>query len=420
MDKHHFLLLSCPSQGHINPTLHLAKLLLRVGVRVTFATFVSGLRRIATLPTIPGLHFASFSDGYDDGNNSNYSMEEMKRVGSQSLSSLLLSLSNERGPVTYLIYGFLLSWAATVAREHGIPSAFLSTQSATVIAVYHRYFKAHDGLFNTELGNSLNISLELPGLPPLKYEDLPSILLPTSRHASFVPSLQEHIQNLEQDPNPCVLINTFNALEEDVIKALGDFMNVVAIGPLVQLDSSISCDLFERSKDYLPWLNSKPEGSVIYVSFGSLATLQKKQMEEIFHGLMEMVLPSGGVVSPSSWMFLDALWVELHHGESSCRCAGGGMSPVFGPGDKCKAGGGVGTGVKARANEEGVVEREEIKKCLEMVMEGGEKGDEMRRNANKWKGLAVESMEYGSSGETNLKHFVESLEIRTHSCKSHL
>ena len=73
-----------------------------------------------------------------------------------------------------------------------------------------------------------------------------------------------------------------------------------------------------------------------------------------------------------------------------------------------------GTGVKAWANEEGVVEREEIKKCLEMVMEGGEKGDEMRRNANKWKGLAVESMEYGSSGETNLKHFVESLEIRTH------
>ncbi|KAL6343203.1 hypothetical protein AAG906_021001 [Vitis piasezkii] len=409
MDKHHFLLLSCPAQGHINPTLHLAKLLLGLGVRVTFATFVSGLRRIATLPTIPGLHFASFSDGYDDGNNSNYSMEEMKRVGSQSLSNLLLSLSNERGPVTYLIYGFLLPWAATVAREHGIPSAFLSTQSATVVAVYHRYFKAHDGLFNTELGNSLNISLELPGLPPLKYEDLPSILLPTSPHASVVPSFQELIQNLEQDPNPCVLINTFNALEEDVIKALGDFMNVVAIGPLMQLDSSISCDLFERSKDYLPWLNSKPEGSVIYVSFGSLATVQKNQMEEIFHGLMEtradcaMVSPGGGVVSPSSWMFLDALWMELHHGESSCRCAGGSMSPVFGPDDKCKAGGGVGHWGESEANEEGVVERRD-QKCLEM----------MRRNANKWKGLAVESMEYGSSGETNLKHFVESLEIRTH------
>ena len=74
-----------------------------------------------------------------------------------------------------------------------------------------------------------------------------------------------------------------------------------------------------------------------------------------------------------------------------------------------------GTGVKARANEEGVVEREEIKKCLEMAMEDGGKGEEMRRNAEKWKGLAVECMrECGSSGNINLKHFVESLEIRTH------
>ena len=47
-------------------------------------------------------------------------------------------------------------------------------------------------------------------------------------------------------------------------------------------------------------------------------------------------------------------------------------------------------------------------------MEGGEKGDAMRRNAKKWKGLAVESMEYGASGKTNLKHFVESLESRAH------
>ena len=447
MDRHDFLLLSCPSPGHINPTLHLAKLLLRLGVSVSFATFVSGLRRIATLPTIPGLHFASFSVGCDDGNNSNHSMEEMKRVGSQGLSSLLLSLSNERGPVTCLIYGFLLPWAATVAREHGIPSAFLSTQSATVIAVYHRYFKAHDGLFNTELGSSLNISLELPGLPPLKYEDLPSILLPTSRHASFVPSLQEHIQNLEQDPNPCVLINTFNALEEDVIKALGDFMNVVAIGPLVQLDSSISCDLFERSKDYLPWLNSKPEGSVIYVSFGSLATVQKKQMEEIFHGLMESHRPFLWVIrsieseleekmnsSLSEEQGLIVQWCSqvevLCHQAVGCFLTHCGWNSTM---ESLVAGVPVvacpqfsdqatnaklvevwGTGVKARANEEGVVEREEIKKCLEMVMEGGEKGDEMRRNANKWKGLAVESMEYGASGKTNLKHFVESLESRAH------
>ena len=448
MDKHHFLLLSCPAQGHINPTLHLADRLLRLGVRVTFATFVTAFHKIPALPTLPGLRFASISVGYDDGDNSNNSMDKMKRVGSQSLSDLLLTLSDERRPVTFLVYGLLLPWAATVAREHGVPSAFLSTQSAAVIAVYHRYLKTHDGLFNTELGISSNTSLALPGLPQLKYEDLPSILLPNNPHASVLPCFEEHIRNLEEDPNPCVLVNTFDALEGEVIKALGDFMNVVAIGPLMQLDSSISCNLFEISKDYLPWLSSKPDGSVIYVSFGSLAVLQKNQMVEIYNGLIETRRPFMWVVrsmeseveemmkSLSEEEGVIVAWCSqvevLRHRAVGCFLTHCGWNSTV---ESLVAGVPVvacpqfsdqttnaklvevwGTGVKARGNEEGIVEREEVKKCLEMVMERGEKGNDMRRNAEKWKGSAVEAMEdYGSnSGKIYLKKFVESLEIRIH------
>ncbi|KAL6343176.1 hypothetical protein AAG906_020974 [Vitis piasezkii] len=392
MDKHHFLLLSWPAQGHINPTFHLAKLLLRLGVRVTFATFVSGFRRIATLPTLPGLHFASVSDGYDDGNHSNFSMDEMKRVGSQSLSNLLLSLSNERGPVTFLIYGL-----------HGIPSAFLSTQSATVIAVYHRYFKANDGLFNTE----------------------PAFHSVTSQSIRFgSPCFQEHIQNLEQDPNPCVLVNTFDALEEDVIKALGHYMNVVAIGPLMQLDSSISCDLFERSKDYLPWLNSKPDGSVIYVSFGSLAVLQKKQMEEIFHGLMESHRPLLEEMTNNSLSEEQGLIVQwCSQVEVLCHQAVGGFLTHCGWNSIMES---LVAGVPVVAcpqfsdqtTNAKLVEvwglGEEIKNVWRWRWKVEER-EEMRRNAEKWKGLAMECMrECGSSANINLKHFVESLEIRTH------
>ncbi|KAI8009623.1 UDP-glycosyltransferase 75D1 [Camellia lanceoleosa] len=50
MTNHHFLLLCCPAQGHVNPTLELAKLLLTHGggATVTFATTVRGLRGITT------------------------------------------------------------------------------------------------------------------------------------------------------------------------------------------------------------------------------------------------------------------------------------------------------------------------------------------------------------------------------------
>lgn len=442
MDKHHFLLISCPSQGHINPILHLANRLLHLGARATFVTFATAFQKIPRSPTMPGLHSASISIGHDEGKNFINSMDEMKRVGSQSLSSLLLTLSNDGRPVTFLVYGFLLPWAATVARDHGIPSAFLSTQSATVLAIYHRFLKTHDGLLETEPGSFSNISLELPGLQPLKYEDLPSILLPNNPHVAVLPTLQEHIRNLEQDPKACVLLNTFDALEEEVIKVLGDYINVVvAIGPLMQLDSSISCDLFEKSKDYLPWLSSKPEGSVIYVSFGSLAVLQKKQVVEIYQGLIETRCPFLWVIrsmeSEEEEMMknlsekegLIVPWCSqvevLCHGAVGCFLTHCGWNSTV---ESLVAGVPVvsvpqfsdqttnskmvetlGTGVRARGNEEGVVEREEIKKCLETVMGSGEKRVEMRRKAETWKRLAVESM--NDHGKFNLKNFVESLEM---------
>lgn len=34
----------------------------------------------------------------------------------------------------------------------------------------------------------------------------------------------------------------------------------------------------------LNWLNTKAEGSVVYVAFGSMSTLDKKQMKEIAWG----------------------------------------------------------------------------------------------------------------------------------------
>lgn len=55
------------------------------------------------------------------------------------------------------------------------------------------------------------------------------------------------------------------------------------------------------------------------------------------------------------------------------------------------------------------VEREEIKRCLEIIMGGGERGEEIRKNANKWASLAVEAMKEGGSSNRNLKKFLEDI-----------
>ena len=140
MNNHHFLLMSCAAQGHINPTLQLAKRLIHGGARVTFATTVCGLKKIKTFPSLENLSYATFSDGFDDGNppinDPQHIMFEFKRVGSQTLNNLIINLSNENRRVTFLVYTILLPWAADVAHDLNIPSAFLCIQSTTALAIY--------------------------------------------------------------------------------------------------------------------------------------------------------------------------------------------------------------------------------------------------------------------------------------------
>jgi UDP:flavonoid glycosyltransferase YjiC (YdhE family) len=67
------------------------------------------------------------------------------------------------------------------------------------------------------------------------------------------------------------------------------------------------------------------------------------------------------------------------------------------------------TGVRVTANEDGIVESDEIKRCLELVIGGGEEGGEMRRNAKKRRDLAREATKEGGSSYENLKSFVDEI-----------
>ncbi|KAH0988941.1 hypothetical protein GBA52_000424 [Prunus armeniaca] len=387
---HHFLLVSCPAQGHINPTLQLAKRLIGIGgTHVTYATTIRGLTQIKSFPSLEGLSYASFSDGFDDGikptNDPNLVMSEFKLVGSKTLKALIEKISTSQdhsGPVTFLIYSVLLPWAAEVASDCGIPSAFLCIQSTTSFALCHHYFNHFHNC--PPFPNSMTIE----GLPPFAPTELPSFLLPTSPHVSVIPTFQEHIQVLEQGkPNSSlVLLNTFDALEEAAIKALrSSSMNVIPIGPLVitgfweesenqSSDAGFRCDLFDKSEDdYLQWLDSKPDCSVVYVSFGSMVVLKRDQIEEMLNGLIESGLP---VLWNTNAKLVEEVW---------------------------------GVGVRAKENEEGVIGGAEIKRCLEIVMGDGERGEEIRRNCEKWKGLATEAVKEGGSSDYNLRHFIGGL-----------
>ncbi|KAL0382832.1 UNVERIFIED_CONTAM: UDP-glycosyltransferase 75C1 [Sesamum calycinum] len=465
MARRHVLLVTFPAQGHINPSLQFAKRLIEMGIEVTFATSVYARRRMektAARDLPKGLSFDAFSDGYDDGftmtDDPEKYMTEIRSRGTKTLKDTALSAAEQGRPITCLIYTPLVPWASEVAREVNVPSALLWIQPATVYDIYYYYF---NGFADEIIANSNDPSwkLRLPGLPTLlSKRDLPSFMLPDSseRYSFALTFFKEQLEALDVETKPKVLVNTFDSLEPDALKVIHKY-ELIGVGPLIPSafldgkdpsDRLFGGDLFHKSDDYIEWLNSKPESSVVYVSFGSMLTLPRAQMEEIAKALLGSSRPFLWVIREnekaneekkeederlSCMEELEKVgrivpWCSqlevLTHPSLGCfvtHCGWNstlesiscGVPVVAFPrwtdqGTNAKLIEDVWrTGVRVRADEDGLVESSEIRRCIKEVMDGGEKSRELRENANKWKGLAREAMGENGSSNKNLKAFFD-------------
>ncbi|XP_059632100.1 crocetin glucosyltransferase, chloroplastic-like [Cornus florida] len=457
MDNPHILLVTMPGQGHINPSLQFAKNLVAMGVKVTFATSLSAIGQMnKTTPTPQGLTFAPFSDGNEKGVKAVENFMSSFRIHScQAVANLINARADEGRAFTRVVYTTIIPWVAEVARDHHIPSTLLWIQPATTLDIYCHYFNGYGDVVTKNSCDPF-CTIELPGLPLLTTRDLPSILLPNPTESySFLPIFKKHVDILDTEANPQVLVNTFDALETDALRAI-EKVTMIAIGPLIPSafldgkdpsDTSFGCDMFQKSTDYADWLNSKPESSVVYASFGSNSVFSKKQMEEMAHGLLESGRPflwvvrkfdhfgdnieeKVGCMEELEKQGMMVPWCSqlevLSHPSLGCfvtHCGWNstleslvsGVPMVAFPQwtdqrtnaklitDVWEA------GVRVTLNEEGIVEREEFKRCIEMVMGDGEEGKEMRGNAKKWKELAREAVKEGGSSDVNLKAFVSEL-----------
>ncbi|KAJ4958777.1 hypothetical protein NE237_025888 [Protea cynaroides] len=444
---HHFLVLAYPLQGHINPALQFAKHVLLTGARVTFVTSFSAYsHRENTSSAPPGLTFAPFSDGHDavikinDPDPYNH-VSEIKRIGSKFTTDLIANLAKEGRPITCIVYSLIIPWAAQIARDLGVPSALLWIQPATVFNLYYHYFHGYEAVMTSD-------QIELPGLPLLTSKDVPSFFFDSNK--SGIQVFQEHFETLEQETKPWVLVNTFDALEPQSLRAIAKF-NLIGIGPLLNnpSDKSFRADLFhEGSKDYMEWLNSKMDASVVYVSFGSLAELSKPQMEAIGNGLLESRRPFLWVIregeedkekaeimvrfeekNPEGLIVPWCSQVDvLSHPSVGCFVTHCGWNstleglvagvPMVGfpcfsdqPSNVKLIQDVWRTGVRVRvSDEDGIVKSEEIVRCLKMVMED-ESGEEMRKAAKRWSVLSREAVKEGGSSHRNIRDFMKEIGV---------
>ncbi|KAH7657317.1 Crocetin glucosyltransferase protein [Dioscorea alata] len=460
--QQHILVATFPGQGHINPALHLANRLAHFPTtHVTFSTTISGHRRMFPSSSSSELQhnlvtYSPFSDGHDDGiTRSNTSFSDYfsiyNRLGPLNFSNILHSFAARGRPVTCIIYTILLPWVADVASDHGIPCFLYWIQASTVFSVYQHFLHGYETLISTHAHDPL-FTLPFPNLKPsIQIRDLPSFCIMSPDHP-FYPifeTLKEVFEKLESqikesggsNYKPKVLVNSFAELEPDVDV---DEVELVPVGPVLPFlfedqlqEEDDGSNLFKADdKGYMQWLDSKEEGSVVYISFGSFWEFKKEDMDEILKGLKESKRPYLWVVRKDN-REKELLEIEGEEGDDQ---DGNGMMVEWCSQVRVLAHKAVGCFVthcgwnstleslscgvpmvsvpqwtdqgmnaKSEVDGNGVVKGEELVRCLELVMGDGEKGVEIRTKAKMWKDEALEAVSEGGSSDVNLKAFVDGI-----------
>ncbi|XP_023752514.1 UDP-glycosyltransferase 74G1 [Lactuca sativa] len=438
----HVLLFPFPSQGHINPLIQFAKRLISKGVKTTLITTIYISKTSPSSNT--SITVEPISDGFDDGGymsagSDEAYLEKFQQVGSKSLADLIRKLDSEGNPVDAIVYDSFVTWALDVAMEFGINSGCFFTQAC---AVNNIYYHAYKGVVDVPPAATVSV----PELPPLQPCETPSFVHNPGPYPSWAHIVFNQFSNIHQAR--WVFSNTFYKLEEEVIEWMRKMWPLMVVGPTVPsmyLDKRLEDDqdydmslLKPNHIECMEWLKNKPKGSVVYVSFGSYGELGPEQMEEVALGLNESgvdflwvvretekeKLPKGFVANGLVVSWCRQLEVLAHEAvgcfvthcgfNSTLETISLGVPVVAMPQWTDQPTNGKcleeiwGVGVRVKANEKGIVTRGNLVSCVKEIMEG-ERGEVARKNASKWRELAIQAVSEGGSSDKDIQEFVSQL-----------
>eukprot|EP00249_Psilotum_nudum_P014876 c25044_g1_i1 orf=52-1569(+) len=310
--KQHAVVLCFPQQGHVNPLMHLSKRLAAHGFIITFVLSQHDYDRmmrsivgsndeqeLQTLdirlvgvpdglpiqyPESDDLYGKLFRESYD-------AMMSMR----QGVEQLMHKLHASDQPATLMLSDMFMTWAHEVASKFETRLVGFFTSNAISCSIFNhaRYLYSQSILpFRDESGNFIardDVTC-IPGVSPLHPSNFPVCLtFPASHYRfQFILNQYDNFRNVS-----AIVINTFEdlELESDAITALKKSVNIYPIGPLLLLcgekvnRTPVPMSYLREEDECLKWLDRQPVSSVLYVSFGSAASLPLAQIKELALGI---------------------------------------------------------------------------------------------------------------------------------------
>ncbi|KAL0287436.1 UNVERIFIED_CONTAM: 7-deoxyloganetin glucosyltransferase, partial [Sesamum angustifolium] len=321
--KPHAVCIPYPAQGHINPMLKLAKLLHYRGFRITFVNTEYNHRRLinsrgpSAVEGLPDFRFQTIPDGLPPSD-----ADATQDIPSLCVSTtttclepfcdLLSELNSEAPPVSCIISDGVMSFTLKAAERFGLPEVVFWTTSACGFLGYRQYRRLVEEGYTPlqDMSQVTNGYLEtvidwVPGMKDIRLRDFPSFVKTTDPKDVMLNFL---IQEAEAAPRATALIiNTFDALERDVLDALSaSFPRIYTVGPLqLMMDHvqderlrAIKSSLWKEDLSCMEWLDTKEADSVVYVNFGSITVMTADQLSEFAWGLANSKKPFLWVIRP--------------------------------------------------------------------------------------------------------------------------
>ncbi|CAN6322140.1 unnamed protein product [Urochloa humidicola] len=297
--RRHVLLFPLPYQGHINPMFRLAGLLHARGFAITvFHTHFN-----APDPARhPEYRFVPVPDGtsgpapvaIEDVVAHILSLTAACEAAFRDRLAAVLDEYSRDDAVACLVADAHLLPMVEVAKSLGVPTMALRTGSAACCACFIAYPMLFDKGYLPVKESQRDMAVS--ELPPYRVRDL--MVLGDDNRGAVRELIARAVTAVKVSSG--VILNTFDALERRELEGLRRDLAVPVfdVGPLHKFSPAGDSSLLRQDRSCLDWLDAWPPASVLYVSFGSLACMSPRDMEETAWGIAASGVPFLWVVRP--------------------------------------------------------------------------------------------------------------------------